>query len=103
MAGGGFGAGPAGRLATRRAAGKPEISPASRGGIHECELTTSEPRPLPASRRTVIAADPGVRLEMPLHGEPRLAEVPRCTRTGVASKRPIGTPPGNGQKGGQHV
>ena len=52
---------------------------------------------------------PGARLEMPLRvlgvgvsafhadGERGLAEVSRCTRAGVASKRPIGTRPGMGK------
>ena len=52
---------------------------------------------------------PGARLEIPLRvlgvgesafhadGGRGLAEVSRCTRAGVASKRPIGTRPGDGQ------
>jgi hypothetical protein len=80
-------------------------------------LEPSDRRGIPrlTARSPAYQPDPGVRLEMPsrvlgsrgsafhANGEPGLVEVWWCTRTGVASKRPIGTRPGDGQKGGQHV
>jgi IS30 family transposase len=53
---------------------------------------------LPSGLRRTLTWDQGNE-----NGEPGLAGGSRCARTGVASKRPIGTRPGDGPKGGQHV